>query len=100
MRERGLIGLKTVRDSLLAPSETVVGSSLPRVTPFDPTKSFVLDKVTGTENDRGYRCQSQDASEPLPCGGPMPKGGSSLCVQSSDSALAIAQWIRQGAPQN
>jgi hypothetical protein len=94
--------LKSVRDSLLAPSMTVVTPAVPRVTPFDPTKSFLLDKVTGNQNKRGYAtCQNQDPSRSQgACGDAMPLSGPSLCEDEPARVMAIAAWIRDGAEQN
>jgi hypothetical protein len=95
--------LKEVRDSLLAPSTTVKSPVVPRVTPFDPTTSFLLDKVTGTQNDRGYsECRNQDPSRgPADtCGDAMPLGNPDYCSKAPEKIIAIAQWIRDGALQN
>jgi hypothetical protein len=95
--------LKEVRDSLLAPSTTVKSPVVPRVTPGDPTKSFVLDKLTGIQNDRGYaQCANQDprGSSANTCGDPMPLGDAKFCATQTAKVLAIAQWIRDDAPQN
>jgi hypothetical protein len=95
--------LKEVRDSLLAPSTTVKSPIVPRVTPGDPTKSFVLDKMTGTQNERGYaQCQNQgpSGSPPNGCGDPMPFGDPNYCSESPMKVESIAAWIRDGAPQN
>jgi len=95
--------LKEVRDSLLAPSTTVKSPVVPRVTPGDPARSFLLDKVTDTQNARGYaQCQNQDprGSSPDTCGEAMPLGDATFCSTRPEKVVAIAQWIRDGALQN
>jgi hypothetical protein len=95
--------LREVRDSLLAPSTTVKSPVVPRVTPGDPTESFLLDKVTGTQNDRGYtQCQNQDPRgvSADTCGDVMPLGNADFCAARPDKVIAIAQWIRDGALEN
>jgi hypothetical protein len=94
---------KEVRDSLLAPSTTVTSPVVPRVTPGNPTKSFLLDKITNTQNDRGYaacRNQGPSGSSPNSCGDPMPFGDPNYCSENPGKVMAIAGWIRDGAPQN
>jgi hypothetical protein len=95
--------LKEVRDGLLAPSKTVKVPALPRVTPGDPTKSFLLDKVTGTQNRRGYaQCENQSVSgsSANTCGDTMPLGSTTYCATMPEKVIAIVQWIRDGAPEN
>lgn len=95
--------LKEVRDSLLAPSTTVASPAVPRVTPGDPTRSFLLDKITNTQSERGYaQCRNQGPtrSSSNSCGDPMPFGDPNYCSTNSGKVMAIAAWIRDGAPQN
>jgi hypothetical protein len=95
--------LKEVLDSLLAPSTTVTSPIVPRVTPYDPTKSFLLDKITGNQNERGYaECRNQGpiGSSPDGCGDPMPLGNASYCATNADKVMTIAKWIRDGALGN
>ena len=95
--------LREVRDSLLAQSTTVKSPVVPRVTPGDPTTSFLLDKVTATQNDRGYaQCENQDprGSSANTCGDAMPLSDAAFCTTNPNKVIAIAQWIRDGAPQN
>lgn len=94
--------LKDVRDSLLSSSTTVKEPAIFRVAPRDPGKSFLLDKLTGNQDGRGYTCESQEPTptSPASCGGPMPFGDSNFCKTNPDKVSAIAEWIRDGAPQN
>lgn len=94
--------LKDVRESLLAPSTTVKSPAVPRVTPGDPTKSFLLDKVTGTQNGRGYACENQApvGSPRDACGDAMPLGDATFCATQPGKIIAIARWIRDGALQD
>lgn len=91
---------KTIRDELLAQSTTE--PSLPRVTPYDPTKSFLLDKLTGNQNERGYSgCANQLPSNGAgACGDVMPPNTGGLCADQPQKVIAIARWILAGAPQN
>ena len=94
--------LMEVRDSLLAPSMTVTAPAVPRVTPGDPTKSFLLDKVTGSQDGRGYTCESQEPSpaDSTSCGATMPFGYADYCAENPHKVGAMAAWIRDRAPQN
>jgi hypothetical protein len=89
--------------SLMQASTTVQAGNVMRVVPGDPEKSFVIQKVTGTQGDQGYTtCKSQDSSHavtPDPCGDSMPLG-TLLCEGSSRPRFdMLARWIAQGALQ-
>jgi hypothetical protein len=96
--------LDTAHASMLAFSKTV--PSLKRVEPFDPSKSFLLDKTSDTQGDGPYQgeCTNQDPTKSqAACGGPMPITGSALCLMTGsgqDRFNAIVQWIAQGALEN
>jgi hypothetical protein len=85
-----------VYQGLLAASTTA--PAVPLVTPGDPDASFLVDKLRGTHNSRGYDCISNRADEFIgPCGRAMPHG-SSLCELGSASQFnTIAAWVVQGA---
>jgi hypothetical protein len=96
--------IAAVRASLLAPATTVDGGTVARVSPMHPEKSFLLQKLAGTQNAQGYTCTNQDPSHPatnmvLPCGDTMPLlGGDPWCGGKSRARFdAIATWIAQGA---
>jgi hypothetical protein len=87
------------------PSKIVSAVNL--VTPGDPSSSFLLDTVMGTQNTSWYtpQCQRTDPSTPGgPCGPDMPLGSLSWCEDgqalSSQNVQALATWIQQGAPMN
>lgn len=88
-----------VYESLMRPS--TVAPAVRRVAPGDPGASFLVDKIAGRHNDRGYDCTSPSAElPPMPCGSPMPFGTPGLCVLSETSQArfdVIATWIAQGA---
>lgn len=87
-----------VYESLLAASDTAL--NVPRVAPGDPGASFLVDKISGTHNDRGYDCASSGAVDFGPCGAAMPFGTSGLCDlggPTSSQFNTIAAWVLQGA---
>jgi hypothetical protein len=91
-------GMDRVYSDLLAASGTA--PSVPRVTPGDPAASFLVDKIRGTHNNRGYDCVSSSPVEFGPCGSAMPFGTSGLCgadTFDSTSFNTIAAWVLQGA---
>ncbi len=100
--------IKTVHDSLLSKSATVdsadAAPGVKRVAPGDPKDSFIMQKLSDTENDQGYSCTNQDDSHeenPGPCGEFMPQGGVPLCAGKSRPKFdTIANWIAQGALNN
>jgi hypothetical protein len=73
-----LVGQITYSDIVNKPS---VESPLPRVTPLDPTSSYLYRKITGTgiTGDR------------------MPQGGPFL---TDDQEKLVRDWIRRGAPND
>lgn len=92
--------LQQVLTSLTSPSMTV--PALQRIAPGKPENSFLLDKISGQENNKQYPvpCQSQDTTRPGACGSDMPLNSPSLCSDSPDKVRAIAQWVMAGAPNN
>jgi hypothetical protein len=93
--------VNAVYASLLADSATASG--VKQVVPGDPSRSFLLDKLAGTQNERGYTCTNQDPSRevnPVPCGDTMPQGADPTCEGSPASFELIVRWITQGARNN
>ncbi len=96
--------LDTAHASMLEFSKTV--PSLKRVEPGDPSKSFLLDKTSDTQDEGPYQaeCANQDTTKSsAACGGPMPITGSALCLMTGsgqDRFNAFVQWIAQGAQNN
>ena len=91
--------LDSVRAALLSPS--VTAPAVARVVPGNPGASFLVDKIAGTQGDRGYDCtaaQSPGVSN-QPCGVTMPFGSDPLCMIASDTSRfdAVVTWIAQGA---
>lgn len=77
--------------SLLAGATTT--PDLPRITPFEPERSFLLLKVQGCQNDLGLSCDRAVPGEP--CGARMPYLSPEL---APEQRAMIARWIAQGAP--
>ena len=87
-----------VYQGLLAASNTAPEVQL--VTPGDPDASFLVDKLLGTHNDRGYDCASSGPVELGPCGAAMPFGSPGFCAFDgfeSSTFNTIAAWVLQGA---
>jgi hypothetical protein len=87
-----------VYQDLLVASGTA--PNVPRVTPGDPDTSFLVDKIGGTHNNRGYDCVSSSSAEFGPCGAAMPFGSSGFCQFDGFGASSfntIAAWVLQGA---
>lgn len=80
-----------VHASLLAPAATT--KDLPRITPHEPRKSFLMLKVLGCANHMGLTCIYSSADEP--CGQRMPALSDEL---PEEKRRLIAAWIAQGAP--
>jgi hypothetical protein len=87
------------------PSKIVPAVNL--VTPGDPSSSFLLDTLIGTQNTSWYssQCRSTEPSLPgAPCGPDMPLGSPNWCEGgdqlSVEKVQALAMWIQQGAPMN
>lgn len=76
--------------SLLAASTTT--PDLPRVTPFEPARSFLMLKLEGCQNEMGLRCTS--ALPGQPCGARMPAVSNEL---PADKRALVWRWIAQGA---
>jgi hypothetical protein len=92
-----------VRTGLLAPATTVNGGTVQRVAPMHPESSFIIEKLTDTQNSKGYTCTNQDpAYAPLDsCGVFMPLNGNKWCESSERPRFdALATWIAQGALDN
>jgi hypothetical protein len=93
-----------IQQTLTSESETVAG--VKRAAPADPEHSFILDKISDTENDKGFtNCTNKDSTRSnLPCGTYMPPtSDTALCQQAPDGQKrfdAIATWIIQGAQNN
>jgi hypothetical protein len=85
---------------LLATSKTA--PAVQRITPRDPGASFLVDKIAGTHDDRGYDCTAVASSGVGgPCGSAMPFGSSGLCdVGLQESFNTIAAWVLQGAHED
>jgi hypothetical protein len=88
---------------VMAPATTVNGGTVMRVKPGDPNNSFLMLKLAGMENARGFMCTNQDPSHGsgAPCGDSMPLGADKWCDGSTRAKFdAIGQWIANGAPMN
>jgi hypothetical protein len=99
--------LDAVYASLMAPATTVIppSASVPRVIPTNAEHSFIIEKVSDTQNKQGYTCKNQDPSHetnPPECGVVMPLNGEPLCAGTSRVLRfdLLARWIAQGAPNN
>jgi hypothetical protein len=97
--------LKDVHDNLVnTPAQTVTTGDVMRIVPGDPSKSFLVDKITDTQNDKGFKCTNQNpnyVTVPQPCGDYMPtSGGDHLCPASRAKFDTIINWIAQGAQNN
>jgi len=66
-------------------------TTMPYVTPGDPTNSYLMHKVDGTLDGFGPHCAKGD------CGLRMPKGEAPLAPSDRD---VIRAWIEQGALDN
>lgn len=79
------LGRRESHASLLAPSTET--SSMPRVTPGDPSKSYLVHKLKGTQLDAGgsgSRMPMYDPPKPFP----------------AEHLEIIERWIREGAQKN
>src|SRR5262249_51880297 len=102
------LDMQTISDvymSLMAPSTTVNGGTVMRGKPRDPANSFLLLKLPGQQDKKGYTCTNQDPSHESmpapPCGVSMPQNQALYCEMSYRPRFdAIAQWIQQGAMNN
>lgn len=78
---------KTIVDTyLVAPSRTTPDKA--RVVPGEPERSFLLDKLDGSQNCAGVSCPGNN------CGQRMPRGHDQLPADVRDT---IRRWIAQGA---
>jgi hypothetical protein len=86
--------LQTVLDNVVnVDSRTAPEARL--VVPGDPGASFLIQKMDGTHDTRGYDCTPQDPKV-TGCGIPMPYGSSPLCTQDNQSRFnVIVRWIAQ-----
>jgi hypothetical protein len=100
--------LDAVHASLMAQATTVIppSASVPRVIPNNAEHSFLIEKVSDTQNKQGYTCKNQDPSHetaPKACGEsmPLPQGSEPLCSGTNRPRFdLLARWIAQGAPNN
>jgi hypothetical protein len=94
--------IAAVYASLMAPSTTVNGGTVPRVKPGDPANSFLVLKLADQQGMKGYACTNQDPSaSSQPCGVSMPLSGEPYCMGTSRKRFdAIARWVAEGAPNN
>lgn len=79
-----------VHDSLLSAATTT--KDLPRITPHDPGRSFLMLKVEGCQNAVGLTCGDRTAGEP--CGARMPYLSEPL---APEKRAMLARWIADGA---
>ena len=79
---------REVHDNLLSPATTT--ADLPRVTPGDPSRSFLMIKVEGCQAALGLTCVPALA----PCGNRMPYLSPPL---PSMQRAMLARWIKDGA---
>jgi hypothetical protein len=79
-----------VHDSLLSAATTT--KELPRITPHDPGRSFLMLKVEGCQNAVGLTCGDRTAGEP--CGARMPYLSEPL---APEKRAMLARWIADGA---
>jgi hypothetical protein len=80
---------REIWDSLLATATT---TDMPRVTPFEPSRSFLMLKVQGCQNAVGLTCH--DTTEGAPCGMRMPAASDPL---PAGRRSMLARWIAEGA---
>jgi hypothetical protein len=98
--------IAAVYASVTGVATTVTTGDVKRIEPGDPSKSFLLDKTSDTQNDHSYECKVVDSSHsamPTPCGDYMPQTGDPLCRSGKTGQKrwdAIAQWAKNGAPNN
>jgi hypothetical protein len=76
-------------------SQATTTPDLPRVTPGDPSHSFVLLKLQGCQNDVGLTCTGSVAGKP--CGARMPALSEPV---PAEKRRLIARWIAAGAPND
>lgn len=81
---------REVHDSLLSAATTT--RELPRITPFDPSKSFLMLKVAGCQNAVGLTCGDRIPGQP--CGARMPYLSPPL---APEKRAMLARWIADGA---
>lgn len=84
---------RAVHESLLSPATTT--DDLPRITPFEPSKSFLMLKISGCQNSAGLTCKGAIAASP--CGARMPAVSDPLPAASRNM---IARWIAGGATED
>lgn len=84
---------RAMHESLLANASTT--DDLPRITPFEPSKSFVILKLAGCQNDAGLTCRGAVAGQP--CGARMPALSDPL---PAESRRMFARWVAEGAARD
>lgn len=92
--------IRNVHGALREASATA--PAVKRVVPGDPAASFLVDKIVGIQNSKGYACTNTDSASAASgaCGGPMPRSFDSLCDTGSSGQSrvnTIVNWIAQGA---
>jgi hypothetical protein len=89
----------TVLEALAQPSSE--DPSMPLVTPGDPTKSYLMYKMEGTQATLASSCQAGDDNGGVAgmgqCGLAMPETGTILAQNLLDTVRA---WVTEGAPNN
>jgi hypothetical protein len=92
----------TVYASLVnVPSSIAQGVML--VAPGNPAESFLVQKISNTQNSQCHDCALTLPGASPPCGSQMPNVGDELCTAGSDGQArfdTIARWIAQGAENN
>jgi hypothetical protein len=81
---------REIWDSLLAAATTT--TDMPRVTPSEPDRSFLMLKVQGCQNAVGLTCGGSTAG--APCGARMPAASDPL---SDGRRAMLSRWIADGA---
>jgi hypothetical protein len=95
--------INAVYDNLVGTASATSPSTM-RIAAGDPESSFLIQKISGTQNDVGHTdCTATEANVTQPCGDQMPNVGPALCLSGSDGQDrfdTIARWVAQGAENN
>ncbi len=87
--------LQLIHAAMIAPAETT--DTLPRITPGDPSRSFMMLKMDGCL-DEAEPCTAQTGAKGKhACGDSMPQGAPKLACAERD---LMRRWIAQGAQLN
>lgn len=81
---------REVHESLLSPATTT--TEMPRITPHEPGRSFLMLKLEGCQNALGLTCGDRIQGEP--CGARMPYLSEPL---APEKRAMLARWIAEGA---